>query len=184
MADHCRQQVIVQPDTHAAFVPFAIPVGVPVASIVPGAPLYSVNPAYSQPVPQIQQPQAQTAEDVFAEFQAFLEWKKSRAAQAAPVSLTNKYCNSCHGPQSSNTGARSHVMLEALTETERNAGAKAVLLGTMPPSAAKNPLPPAERDALVLELLGPKPAKTEWKPDKLKPQSLPQADVPPEPKRS
>lgn len=184
VADHCRQQVVIQhADTGFIAVPYAV--AIPVATVAVGQPLYSLNQqAYPAQTPQAAPAASapQTSDETAKLFGEFLAWREAQQkAAAAPVSLVTKYCSTCHGASSDKANARQGMMLEALTPDERISAVKQIRANLMPPSATKNPLPAAEKEALIDEFLAAETGKTEWK--KTKPQSLPKAEVPPEPKK-
>lgn len=106
-------------------VPTAVAVGVPVAVAAPGQGLYSLQ-QYAQ---QQSQAQADSTEELLAEFAAFIEWRKSRVKAQAKPSLLNQFCSKCHAPDET---AKGGFRIDQLTPEARGKAIAAIASSRMP----------------------------------------------------
>lgn len=155
LAKPCR--VVVQKQIVVAnqvAVPFAIPVGVPVATAMPGGASYSANQYASPAVPPTSSLAAATAGDA-ALFEEFLAWRAQRVqaqAKAAPTAVT-QLCARCHTENTRGAGVAHFTMNELDTCEGRLKAIRAVLSGKMPKGIALDP----EGVGKVLEELAGEP---------------------------
>lgn len=189
-----QKNVVVQNDVVA--VPFATPLAVPVAVAMPGSALYSAGQhtqQYSHPVPapsagHISSGAATPAGDaaLFAEFQAFLEWRQGRTQAQSKPSLIAQTCGRCHTDNTRGAGVAHFVLSELQTCEGRLKAIRAVLAGKMPKGTT---LDPDAAGKILEDLAGddvPQPPRAELAPPPTaKTQDVPPAEpVPPKPEKS
>lgn len=163
VGDHCRNRV-VHLDTGLQVVPFSTPVGVPLATVAVGQPLYSVGQGYQQPAPQaaVLDERAQLIADIIA----VLDAREGRVkALAKPKSPLQKSCVSCHSGASPKKGID---LSGPIDDALARKASRQVLLGKMPPG---KPLGPEDAGKVLEELAGEAPTvKTQEVPLPAKPK--------------